>query len=307
MNEQGILLRSGTNEMELLTVQVNDQSFGINVAKVQSIQQFDPAAITRLPEDESGVLGMLLYRDLTIPVLNLAEILGIDESGADGEKEREIIVVTEFNNTITGFKVQGVKRIHRLSWTQLIPMDQMFEGNSHFTGSVELDGVQVLILDLEHILSSVFPDLVIEDVTDDVVEKQSVIPRDGLEIIFAEDSPTMRKGVIRALKKAGFAKISDFINGEKALNYINKQYKNGRKGGIKHVVLISDIEMPRLDGLTLCRHIKQDPDLKDIFVVMFSSLINSQMIAKCEKVNADNYVTKPETNQLIEILDRQCQ
>lgn len=306
MNEQGILLRSGTNEMELLTIQINDQAFGINVAKVQSIQHFDPSAITRLPKEEPGILGMLLYRDQTIPVLSLADILGIEERGVEAEKEREIVVVTEFNNTITGFKVQGVKRIHRLSWTQLIPLDQMFEGNSHFTGSVELEDSQVLILDLEHILSSVFPDLVIEDVKEDVLEKRSEIPRDRLEILFAEDSPTMRKGVINALKKAGFSRIKDFINGEKALNYITGPYKNEKAGNFNHVVLISDIEMPRLDGLTLCRHIKQDPDLKNIYVVMFSSLINSQMIAKCEKVNADNYVTKPETNQLIEILDKQC-
>ena len=306
MNEQGILLQSGTNEMELLTVQVNNQSFGINVAKVQSIQQFEPAAITRLPKKEHGILGMLLYRDATIPVLNLADMLNIDEGGTGTGTEREIVVVTEFNNTITGFKVQGVKRIHRVSWTEFIPLDQMFEDNSYFTGSVDLEGSQVLILDLEHILASVFPDLVIEDVADDVIGKKSEIPRDCLDVLFAEDSPTMRNGVIRALKRAGFTNIKDFINGEEALRYIRDQYKNNKSSGVEHVVLISDIEMPQLDGLTLCRHIKQDPVLKNIFVVMFSSLINDQMIAKCERVNADNYVTKPETNRLIEILDRQC-
>ncbi|WP_022668067.1 chemotaxis protein [Desulfospira joergensenii] len=306
MKDLGILLESGTNEMELLTVVVNAQPFGMNVAKVQSIQQYDPGAITALPEAEKGVLGMLLYRDTTIPVLDLARILDIDLDRGEVEPLREIIVVTEFNNSVTGFRVQGVKRIHRLSWKEFVPLDQLFEDNACFTGSVNIENSQVLVLDLEYILSSFFPDQVIEEVDEEMIQKGNTISRDQLEIVFAEDSPTIQKGVFSALKKAGFEKITPFLDGEKALNYIRSHYKTGKKQELNHVVLITDIEMPRMDGLTLCRVIKQDPELHPIFVVIFSSLINSQMIAKCEQVKSDDYVTKPETNRLITILDQRC-
>jgi two-component system, chemotaxis family, chemotaxis protein CheV len=303
MNNHGILLESGTNEMELLTVLVDNQPFGMNVAKVKSIQQYKPELVTTLPEAIPGVAGMFLYRNKTIPLLDLAKILEIE---LKKDFEREIVVVTEFNNAINCFKVQGVKRIYRLSWKDFSPFDSTFESNAYCTGSVHLEDSEILVLDLEHILSEIFPDLVIEDVRSEALKKKDSISRKQLEIIFAEDSPTMRRGVILALKNAGFENIADFTNGEQALAYIMERYKAENRHSLENVVLISDIEMPRMDGLTLCRSIKQDPDLNTIHVIMFSSLINSQMVAKCEKVNADRYVTKPETNQLIQILDGRC-
>jgi two-component system, chemotaxis family, chemotaxis protein CheV len=303
MNNHGILLESGTNEMELLTVLVDNQPFGMNVAKVKSIQQYKPELVTTLPEAIPGVAGMFLYRNKTIPLLDLAKILEIE---LKKDFEREIVVVTEFNNAINCFKVQGVKRIYRLSWKDFSPFDSTFESNAYCTGSVHLEDSEILVLDLEHILSEIFPDLVIEDVRSEALKKKDSISRKQLEIIFAEDSPTIRRGVILALKNAGFENIADFTNGEQALAYIMERYKAENRHSLENVVLISDIEMPRMDGLTLCRSIKQDPDLNTIHVIMFSSLINSQMVAKCEKVNADRYVTKPETNQLIQILDGRC-
>jgi two-component system, chemotaxis family, chemotaxis protein CheV len=303
MNNHGILLESGTNEMELLTVLVDNQPFGMNVAKVKSIQQYKPELVTTLPEAIPGVAGMFLYRNKTIPLLDLAKILEIE---LKKDFEREIVVVTEFNNAINCFKVQGVKRIYRLSWKDFSPFDSTFESNAYCTGSVHLEDSEILVLDLEHILSEIFPDLVIEDVRSEALKKKDSISRKQLEIIFAEDSPTIRRGVILALKNAGFENIADFTNGEQALAYLMERYKTENRHSLENVVLISDIEMPRMDGLTLCRSIKQDPDLNTIHVIMFSSLINSQMVAKCEKVNADRYVTKPETNQLIQILDGRC-
>ena len=303
MSEPGILLESGTNEMELLVILIDDQPFGINVAKVQSIQQDDPELVTVLPTKTPGIIGMLLYRDKTVPLLDLSQLLDID---VKHEIEREIIIITEFNNVVNSFKVQGVKRIYRLSWKELIPFDQTFGNNNYFTGSVHIDGTQILVIDLEHILSKIFPDLVIEEVAEDVIKQQENVTRDQLEIIFVDDSPTIRKGVSKALKKAGFINIYEFINGIQALRYIQENYTGDNAKSIDNLVLISDIEMPQMDGLTLCRNIKQDPTLKDIYVVMFSSLINSQMMVKCENVKANTCVSKPETNHLISLLDKRC-
>nr|WP_320190280.1 chemotaxis protein [uncultured Desulfobacter sp.] len=302
MSEQGILLESGTNELELLAVLINDQPFGINVAKVQSIQQYDQKSIATLPHEVPGVLGMLLYRDKTIPVMDLAQILDIEETI---EYEREIVVVTEFNNSVNGFKVNGVRRIYRISWKDLVPLDQTIGDTNYFTGSVSIEGDQILVVDLEHILSTIFPDLIIEDVSEENLSKNERITRDQLQIIFTDDSSTIRKGVSSALKSAGFSNITEFENGSQTLQHLKINFGNGEQN-LSKVVLISDIEMPQMDGLTLCKNVKQNPNLKNIFTIMFSSLINKQMIAKCNAVKADNYVTKPETNQLIQLLDELC-
>lgn len=302
MTEQGILLKSGTNEMELLSILVDDQPFGINVAKVQSLQKYDPALVTGLPHGQPGVLGMLLYRDRTIPLMDLSEILDIRLTNMS---DREIVVVTEFNNAVNGFKVQSVDRIYRLSWDKLVPMAQTLGNSNYFTGSVNVADKEILVLDLEHIISNIFPDLIIENVSEQNLSKIDNITREDLDIIFADDSPTIRKGVTKALKSAGFTNIAEFFDGSQALEYVQKNYGSGKRA-IENVVLISDIEMPQMDGLTLCKNIKQDKILQDIFVIMFSSLINKQMIAKCQNVKADTYVTKPETNHLIELLDKRC-
>ncbi|HCY86204.1 MAG TPA: hypothetical protein DHV36_13810, partial [Desulfobacteraceae bacterium] len=239
----------------------------------------------------------------TIPLLDLSHILDIPPGNT---ADREIIVVTEFNNSVNSFKVQGVKRIYRMSWTAFVPMDAMLETDSCFTGSVHVDDTQILVLDLEQILSTIFPDLILEEVADEVILQKENIPRDEIEILFAEDSPLMRKAVVKSLKKAGFIHIHDFMNGELALSFLRTHYQNPSAQKLRKTVLITDIEMPKMDGLTLCRQVKQDAVLKDIFVIMFSSLINKQMTAKCHKVRADNYVTKPETTELIKMLDKRC-
>jgi two-component system chemotaxis response regulator CheV len=296
-------LESGITEMELLTVLVNEQPFGMNVTKIQSIQQYDPKLVTKLPESHPGVAGMFLYRNQTIPLLDLSRILGIEPTR---EFDQEIVVVTEFNNTVNSFLVQGVKRIYRLSWQELIPMDQMFDTSACFTGSVHVDDTQILVLDLEHILADIFPEMILEQVTKEVLSQKETIHRDQIQILFAEDSLTLRKRATATLKAAGFSHIKGFINGHQALEAIQKDYRDKPLEEIRRTVLITDIEMPKMDGLTLCRTIKMDPVLKDIYVVMFSSLINDQMIEKCKTALAEEYVTKPEINELVKILDKRC-
>lgn len=289
--------------MGLLTVFVDDQLFGVNLDKVHSIHQYDPALVTSLPKKQPGVAGMFLHRNKTIPLLDFSEILDIE---LQHEFDNEIIVVTEFNKAVNSFKAQGVKRIYRLPWKEFAPLDHLFEENSFFTGSVNVDDTQVLVLDLEHIMAEIFPGILIEDLSQEIIDLKATVHRDQLEIVFAEDSSTMRKATIKHLQKAGFENLNVFINGEQALGYLRHNYIDNSDGIHKKVVLISDIDMPVMDGLTLCSHIKKDPDLRDIYVVMFSSLINDQMIAKCNKVKADTYINKPEINQLIKILDKRC-
>lgn len=292
-----------TNDMGLLTILVGDQAFGINIDKVQSIQRYDPGLITTLPEKQDGVTGMFLYREKTIPLMDLPQLLGIQ---LQKEYENEIIVVTEFNKSVNSFKAQGVKRIFRLPWKEFVPLDRLFEDNSYFTGSVNVDDTEILVLDLEHITATIFPDILVENISQECLELQSKINRENLKIFIAEDSPTMRKAAVKTLNQAGFKNIEQFTNGDDALTRLTQIYKGDIEAGMARLAVIADIDMPVMDGLSLCRQIKNDPDLKEIYVVMFSSLINEQMIIRCEKVKADAYVTKPEINQLIRILDKRC-
>ncbi len=297
-----ILLETGTNEMELLVVIIDEQYFGLNVAKVQSILQYNPDLVTSIPAVDPSIIGMLLYRKTTIPLIDLAKILNKKQSD---NIDQEIVVVTEFNNVVNSFKVHGVDQIYRLSWEKLTPLNGIIGNNSYTTGTVFLNNHEVLVLDLEYILAKLFPHLALEEVKEEVLLEQESIDRDKLKIFFAEDSFTIRKGVVNALAKAGFIDLIEFENGQIAYDYIvgNKE-KNVKN--TKHVVLITDIEMPQMDGLALCKYIKTDSYLHDIHVIMFSSLINKQMIAKCKSIGADNYVTKPEVNKLIHILDEFC-
>lgn len=301
--QHGILTESGTNEMELLIVEIDGQLFGVNVAKVQAIQQYDPQLVTAIPGAPHGIIGMFLYRNSTIPLIDLAIILGKNQPT---DLEREIVIVTEFNKSVNSFKVHGVKRIYRISWDQFVPLHSIIGASSYVTGTVNLENSEILVLDLEHILAGLFPDLVLESVSDDTLQKGEKVGRDQLNIIFAEDSTTIRKLVVSALNTAGFKAITEFENGQDAYSYITEIIKPDYDGSTP-IALISDIEMPKMDGLTLCKKLKIDVEFKDINVVIFSSLINDQMIAKCKNVGADRYVAKPEANALIKYLDEFCE
>lgn len=301
MNNQGILLESGTNEMELLAVIIEGQVFGINVAKVKSIQQYDETLVSELPDSPEGIVGIYQNRGETIPFLDLAQILK-KTPDPEVDREREIVVFTEFNNSVNCFKVEGVRRIYRLTWDQFTPISKMLANASHVVGSIRIEGEEILVLDLEQILSGLFPEQIIEEVREEVAEKSQEINRENIQILFAEDSMLVRKSMIKALNQAGFHHIKEFENGQLCLDYIVANSEELVSGPMP-TLLISDIEMPMMDGLTLCNNVKQSLNLKAIYVIMFSSLINDQMIIKCQSVGADQYVTKPESNKLIGMID----
>lgn len=191
-----------------------------------------------------------------------------------------------------------------MTWKQFIPIKKVLAVQSSVVGSVRIDDEDILVLDLEQMLAELFPSQIIEEVTEEITERKATISRDGIRLLFAEDSQLVRTTVSKALTAAGFTNLTTFENGQLCLEYLQANQKELHDNKIP-TILVSDIEMPMLDGLTLCNNVKNTLHLRNIYVVMFSSLINSQMILKCRSVGADNYVTKPEANKLIEILDTQ--
>lgn len=304
MQHHNILLETGTNELELLTFMVKDQTFGVNVAKVKSILQYDPGTITYLPDSHPAVIGMMTLREKAIPLINLS--IALKRSG-DSVGERQIVIVFEFNEKVTSFRVDSVRRIHRLYWKEFVPINTLFsKEHASVVGTVSLEDTEVLVLDFEKIVAEIFPDMALQEANEESLHAPQATRREDVRIFFAEDSKIIRSNVVRVLKKVGYNQIRDFENGQLLLDALREILaKPGDNEALLPNLVLTDIEMPMMDGLTLCKQIKEDLKLK-IPVFMFSSLINEQMIIKCQSVGADNYISKPETNKLIGMLDAIC-
>jgi two-component system chemotaxis response regulator CheV len=309
MRDQEILLETGTNELEIMTFEMGDQMFGMNVAKIQSILQYEPALLTHLPQAPPSMMGMLQYRHRTIPLIGLGKALHLKKQELG---ERPVVMVTEFNNSVNGFLVDAVDRIHRLYWHDFVPVDDLLSLHSEsINGSVHIGEHEVLIIDMERVLADIFPDQILEEVTEETIKKAETLTRQNVRIFFAEDSRPIRETVVRSLRKIGFVNVTPFENGLKAYEALVEASEKAKKDAtvgseIPHI-LLTDIEMPQMDGLTLCKKTKGELGLKQVDVIMFSSLINDQMIVKCDEVGASGYITKPEINNLAAMLDEVCQ
>ncbi len=309
MATQEILLESGTNELELLTFVLGNQSFGLNVLKVQSIQQYDSSTLTKIPMAHHSMLGMILYRDKTIPLIDLHAALDLENE--HDTKENKIVIVTEFNNVVNGFLVNDVNRIYRLNWENFIPLDKSLGSiGKSITGSIQIENTDIMVVDLEYIISVISPKFAIGDINEATAKLSSQKSRGEVNVFFAEDSKTIRSNVIRILEKAGYNNLRSFEDGQQAFDALVEQrdqtYTSDSETPQLPHVLISDIEMPQMDGLSLCKKIKSDRKLEQIKVIMFSSLINKQMLSRCDSVGADDSIAKPEIDKLVTILDRLC-
>lgn len=299
-----ILLDSGTNEVEILEFILGDQSFGINVAKVIQIIAYDDSHLTELPEVESSILGVLQWREHSVSLIDLNGAL---RRKTKTGTERPIVLVTNFNAATNGFLIDSVNRIHRLSWDQIDPPSEFIEQySSSITGSIHMDGREIQLIDFECIIAELFPETKLEFELD-IPEAKSELKRENTKIIFAEDSKLIRTTMTSVLKKAGF-NITVFENGKDALKHITRLKKKAEKDG-KNItdllnLVITDIEMPQMDGLTVCKLLKTELKLSDIPVIIFSSLINEQMKYKCVEVGADAYITKPQAATLVNMIDK---
>lgn len=311
-DKKGILLEAGTNEFEILEYYLYDQSFGINVHKLREIVPYSEDELTRLPDNHPSLLGTVLLRGDTIPLLNLSAHLGkqIDPSSvattSSGVQTRRVVLVCEFNETVIAFLVHGVDQIHRLSWSQVKPMDHYFTNyHPRFTGTVTIAERDILIVDMEHIAYEVFGDgghYADSGGENEVATEQKKLDRADVKLFFAEDSAIIRQGIMRVLNQAGYVQAQCFGDGLACWHgLLQAKHDNDLP-----LLVVSDIEMPELDGLALCRRIKEDRDLRNIRVVMYSSLINENTSHKCEEVGADDYTSKPDVAKVVALVDKHC-
>lgn len=313
VEKQEILLESGTNEVEIIEFYLGGQSFGINVHKLREIVPYEPEAVTVLPQSAASVRGMLLLRGHTVPLIDLGMHLRKRSVEAGDPHGRKVVLVCEFNREVNCFLVDGVNQIHRISWKNVKPLDEFFTPyKPRFTGCITVDNHEVMIVDLEHVISEIFPAQTIMEEqaeTEDLDEfKRS--RRQDVKILVAEDSTIIRNQIVSILKSSGYVQVTSFINGEECYNglaMLKAEAAHKGKDLREYAdLLISDIEMPSMDGLTLCKQIKTDPVLRILTVIMFSSLINDQLAHKCEEVGADGHISKPQIHALVKMLDEFC-
>ena len=293
--DTNILLESGTNELEILEFTLGDSHYGINVAKIREILTYQE--VTPVPNTHPSVEGIFMPRDTMITVINLKNSLGMEQSD-----EKGLFIITNFNKLDIAFHVDQVIGIHRVSWDEIIKPDSTLNGTdgSVSTGVIKIANKLVVILDFESIVSSISPETGLRTADIDEIGERE---RSNSTILIAEDSPLLSRLITDCLRKAGYADLIVTNNGQEAWDKLEALKHEGDVLN-KVQCIITDIEMPLMDGHRLTKLVKSDDVLKKIPLIIFSSLVNEEMRRKGERLGADAQLTKPEIGSLVEAIDK---
>ena len=297
-NQTKILLESGTNELEIMEFTVGGELFGINIAKIREIMRAQETK--RMPNSHNFVEGIFKQRGEVITVIDLAKCLNIEKSE---NKSHDIFILTHFNKLNFAFRVESVVGIDRVSWEDIKKPDKViYSGeDSVATAIAEYKDRLITILEFEKIIADISPETSITldrlDELGDRVESQK-------KILVAEDSMMLSNLIIGFLHKSGYKNTVKFNNGKEAWNYLTEAKESGLPISNYVSCIVSDIEMPLMDGHRLTKLIKTDDELKHIPVILFSSLISDELRIKGQEVGADEQITKPEIVELVNIIDR---
>ena len=293
-NKNRILLESGTNEIEVMKFTIDGNLYGINVAKVLEIMISEP--VKPMPHVHPAVEGIFKPRDAVLTVVDLPSYLG-----AESPKDpKDIFIVTNFNKMSIAFRVHTVDRISRISWTDIQKPDKTVSGGPEgvATGIAHCDDELVTILDFERIVAEIAPETSIQ-----MSEVEEMGPRDRIDkpVWVAEDSVLLSKMISDSLKKANYVNLRMFPDGRELWEALNKLSPEEIDEQV--AIIITDIEMPQMDGHRLTKLVKEDPRFKHLPLVIFSSLISEEMRIKGRQLGADEQLTKPEIAHLVDVMD----
>ncbi|WP_419780457.1 chemotaxis protein [Maridesulfovibrio sp.] len=304
MDETNILLETGTNELEILEFYIDlpDSEdgpeerchFGVNVAKVMQVIE-SPELEHPESAEHPCFMGTIPLRHHILPVLDLAVWLGMERK----KNKYDIVIVTEFSQTVSGFQVSGVTEIHRVGWQQVLSPDKFMSSldESCIVGIVEREDRFIQLLDLESILADLDPS------RGGNLEAPSAVATEAYNALVCDDSPTIRAMLEKSLDQANF-RHTIVHNGQEAQNTLKniKQIAKQENRPVKDYVeiVISDIEMPLMDGFSLAKWIRADPDLKDLPIILYSSIITKELRHKGESVGANEQISKPDLHLLPE-------
>ena len=295
--ETGILLESGTNELEILEFKVGNNYYGINVAKIREIISYQTP--TPIPNADPRIEGIFMPRDEIISIIDLAEVMHLEKP----EKvSNDMYIVTNFNQLNTAFHVNAVLGIHRVSWSDIVKPDSTINtaGEGMATGIIRIDKKLIIILDFEKIVSEINPETGLK-VSD--VEHMKNRRRNESPILIAEDSALLSKMIVNCLEQAGYTNLTTTDNGQECWDKLQEYMAEGNIDD-KVSCIITDIEMPQMDGHRLTKLVKENESLKHIPLIIFSSLVNAEMRRKGEQLGADAQLSKPEIGQLVGAIDK---
>ena len=290
-----ILLENGTNELEILEFKLGDNSYGINVAKIREIIPY--SAVTPVPNSHPSIEGIFMPRETMITAISLKNALQMGDSRPGG-----LFIITNFNKLDVAFHVDSVRGIHRVNWSEIIKPDATVNSDVDgvSTGIVKFADRLVIILDFEKIVADISPDTGIKMAE---VEALGSREKKSVPIVIAEDSHLLNKLISDALITAGYDNVVRTQDGLQAWNYIHDALESGELDE-KCRLLITDIEMPQMDGHRLTKLVKTTDGLKHIPVIIFSSLVNEEMRIKGEQLGADAQLSKPEIGNLVREIDK---
>ena len=293
--DTNILLENGTNELEVLEFTLAGNSYGINVAKIKEIINY--TEVTPVPNSHPSIEGIFMPRDTMITAIDLKNCLQKGTATSEG-----LFIITNFNQLDIAFHVDQVVGIHRVNWAEIIKPGSTVSNTEEgvATGIIKIDGKLIIILDFEKIVTDISPEtgLKLSDV-DRLGERRE---RNAVPLLVVEDSPLLNKLIVDCLHKAGYTNLIHVENGAAAWEIIQECMEQNSLN--EHVqCVITDIEMPMMDGHRLTNLIKSNEESKEIPVVIFSSLINNEMRIKGEALGANAQLTKPEIGSLIEVVD----
>ena len=295
-DKRGILLESGTNEIEVMEFTINDSLYGINVAKVKEIIVSQP--VKHMPHAHPAVEGIFKPRDKVITVVDLPNfLLGVSEE----KKDKDLFIVTNFNKINIAFRVHTVVGISRISWTSIQKPDKTVNGGNEgiATGIAQCGDDLVTILDFEKIVAEIAPETTIQM---SEIDRLGERKRSDAGILVAEDSVLLSKMIEEALHKSGYENTQMFPDGSKLWEYLNS-LRDDPKMDEKVALIITDIEMPQMDGHRLTKLVKDHARFKQVPLVIFSSLITEEMRRKGKELGADEQMSKPEIGHLVQVID----
>ena len=294
-HNSGILLESGTNEIEIMEFTIDGNLYGINVAKVREIIMSAP--VKTMPHAHAAVEGIFKPRDIVITVVDLPRYLGVEKE----KTSKDLFIVTNFNKMYIAFRVHTVVGISRISWMDIHKPDKTVSGGSDgvATGIAQCGENLVTILDFERIVAEIAPETTIQV---EEIDRMGPRSRSNEPIWIAEDSILLSKMIRDCLNKAGYANLRMFPNGRELWEALNALPQGGRLAD-QVALIITDIEMPQMDGHRLTKLVKSTPRFQPVPLIIFSSLISEEMRIKGRQLGADEQMSKPEIGHLVDVMD----
>ena len=275
----------GQNRLELLLFRLDGpQLYGINVFKVREVLQCPK--LTLMPKSNPVVCGVASIRGATIPIMDLAMATG---SGGLQDQSNPFVIITEYNTKTQGFLVRSVERIVNMNWEEIHPPPKGTGHDHYLTAVTRVDNQLVEIIDVEKVLAEVAPapEAISAGVVDDETQHKAL----SLRVLTVDDSSVARKQVSRCLQTVGVEVVA-LNDGRQALDYLRKLVEEGKKPEEEFLMMISDIEMPEMDGYTLTAEIRNDPRMQKLHIILHTSLSGVFNQAMVKKVGADDFLAK---------------